>query len=349
MAEGYTRTIPKEQPTTITSPKGTPAALQAARDRCKARGSGWVWDEATRTCTRVSNKPVGAGGSIDTEEKRQATRQVGDTERQKLMVQAGVETSAAKALEAKNREYEIKQIIEAERQRLIAEEAPERRELSPEISALESIPVIGGTFGVIKDRFQEIVLATVPEGEFKEQFKEALGVARPEELRTLGLTEIERLEIERGLSASEKFGALIEGIPVVGSLAGKYAGGLIETPSENAAQVKSNLLKEKRRMGSIETSVRLGVPPTTANEIIQDIENNVQRLESRLRLLINNSPELKFNSDLVNTYETEILSIREKAFQTKLNILSLTPATDENDIQILEQLYILQEEWGKNE
>jgi len=102
---GYTRTIPKEQPTTITSPKGTPAALQAARDRCKARGSGWVWDEATRTCTRVSNKPVGAGGSIDTEEKRQATRQVGDTERQKLMVQAGVETSAAKALEAKNREY----------------------------------------------------------------------------------------------------------------------------------------------------------------------------------------------------------------------------------------------------
>lgn len=101
MAREYTRTIPKKEQPTITSPKGTPDALQAARDRCKARGSGWVWDEAARTCTRVSNKPVGAGGSIDTEEKRQAVRQVGDTERQLAMVQAGVETSAAKALEAK--------------------------------------------------------------------------------------------------------------------------------------------------------------------------------------------------------------------------------------------------------
>ena len=97
-------------------------------------------------------------------------------------------------------------------------------------------------------------------------------------------------------------------------------------------------MKEKRRISNIETNVKLGyLPISVAQEQLKDIEDNVQRLESRLRVLINNSPELKFNSDLVNTYETEILLTREKIFQGKLNVL--TGATqDPTELQILQQL-----------
>jgi hypothetical protein len=81
---------------------------------------------------------------------------------------------------------------------------------------------------------------------------------------------------------------------------------------------------------------------SVATEQLTDIENNVQRLESRLKLLINNSPELKFNSDLVNTYETEILLTREKIFQGKLNVLT-GASVDPTELQILQQLRLDEE------
>ena len=119
-------------------------------------------------------------------------------------------------------------------------------------------------------------------------------------MRSAALTEIERQEIERNLTASEKFGAFVEGIPFFGSFAQKFAGGLIETPSENAREVKSNLLKEKRRIANIETNVKLGyLPVSVAQEQVRNIENEVQAGESRIKLLVNNSPELKFNSPVV--------------------------------------------------
>ncbi len=284
----------------------------------------------------------GRGLSLaDRQELADARARQAGIEPQLLEPFSGAFSERARA-EAPLREAEIAAeaslAIEAEKARLIEEETPVRRELTPEISLLEKTPVLGGTFGVIKDRLQEVVLLTVPEGKFKEEFKENLGIAPAEELRTLALSQIEQEQVDIGLSSSEKFGALIEGIPIVGSLATQYAGGLIETPSENAAQVKTSLLKEKRRISNIETNVKLGyLPISVAQEQLKDIEDNVQRLESRLRVLINNSPELKFNSDLVNTYETEILLTREKIFQGKLNVL--TGATqDPTELQILQQL-----------
>ena len=48
----------------------------------------------------------------------------------------------------------------------------------------------------------------------------------------------------------------------------------------------------------------------------------MQKLESRLRLLIANSPQLKYNSDGVNTIETNILKAREKLFGAKQIIVN---------------------------
>ena len=330
----YTRTIPKKQPTTITTPEGTPDRIKAARERCKARGG--VWDEATRTC-EVERKPVGAGGSITTEAERQAVGQVGDTERELARVRSTGLPSAAEKIIQKEEEFKQTQAIETEKARLIAEETPERRELDPAVGFGETFPIFGGSVALGRTLIGEPI-------------KDALGIElsqdlklTPETMRTVALTQIEKEEIERGLTANEKFGAFIEGIPLIGSLANQFAGGLIETPSENTVEVVSNIRKEKRRIANIETNVKMGyLPVSVANEQLGDIENNIQRLESRAKLLISNSPELRFNSDGVNTIETEILLTREKILQGKLNVLT-GASTDPAEIQILQQLLLQQE------
>lgn len=315
----------EEKTREVPTPNKGPVITRVTRDPATNLPTGETTQELARKPGQAFARP--------TTERRQ------EVEEQKA-ISENKGTSARLTQEQKQKLAGETQIIEEEKQRIIDEETPERRELDPAQSFTEKTPVLGGTIGTIKDRIQEIVLATVPEGEYKEAFKNSLGVATPEELRSLSLTQIEKEEIERGLSMSEKFGALVEGIPVFGSLASKWAGGLIETPSENAREVKSNVLKEKRRITNIETNVKLGyLPGSVAREQISDIEENVQRLESRLKLLISNSPELKFNSDLVNTYETELLATTEKIFQAKQNIL--TGATqDPDEIQILQRLQL---------
>ena len=48
---------------------------------------------------------------------------------------------------------------------------------------------------------------------------------------------------------------------------------------------------------------------------------NIQALESRIKLLINFSPDLRFNSDEVNVIETEILTVREVIFAAQKEVL----------------------------
>lgn len=332
-----------------------PTAGRGPTPRQQCLDTGGFWDEDTQTCLASKPSAVITEAREDTKQKfggaretfaiggKALTREEFDKARRAIGFQQ--RTGGLGAPEEETREL-LKDIpgeqqiglaaqaVEAERARLIAEETPVRRELEPELTGLERIPVVGGTIGALSNIFQRIA----------QELGLDEGSLQPEELRTMALSEIERQEVERGLSASETFGQLVEGIPVIGSLASKYAGGLIETPSENAREVKSNILKEKRRISNIETNVKLGyLPVSVAREQIEDIEENVQRLESRIRLLISNSPELKFNSDFVNTIETEILATREKGFQAKSNIL--TGATrDAAEIDLLLKLQSMEGE-----
>jgi len=219
---------------------------------------------------------------------------------------------------------------EVERQRLLAEEQPERRELDPNRQLGEQVPVLGGS--VTAGRI------------IGEDIKDALGLqvrerlVSPEELRSVALTKIEEQQIEKGVTASEKFGAFVEGIPIAGSIASKFAGGLIETPSGNVRTILKELRTEKTRATNIESQVRQGIlPVSTATDQISDIELNIQRLESRIKLLVANSPELKFNSDEVNQIETRILQARERIFQAKINILA-GASSDPTELAILRTL-----------
>ncbi|KKL81657.1 hypothetical protein LCGC14_1992550 [marine sediment metagenome] len=227
-------------------------------------------------------------------------------------------------------------LIEEERQRLIAEETPQRRELSPELSVGEQIPVLGGIIGTLSD--------------FIRPLKKKLGFKTfeqlpPQDERNIALTEIARIETERGLTISEQFGKVVESVGLANiGVFGLSAKDLIETPSENAREALSNIRKERRRITNIETNVKLSyLPVEVARDQIEDIEENVIRLASRVGFLVSQSPELKFNSDFVNTMETEILQTEEKIFQAKQNILT-GASIDPTEIQILQKLQEVQDE-----
>ena len=201
--------------------------------------------------------------------------------------QAQIQAEAQEKLKTPEQEA-----IEEERARLTAEEPPVRRELSPDLVPAETIPVLGGIEGASRN----LVLDLYKKAgiEFQDNEGKPL-LLQPQQLRTATLTRIEQEEIDRGLTASERFGSFIEGIPIAGSLVAKYASGLIETPSSNAREALSNIRKERRRISNIVT-----------NDI---------------KLLFSETPQIKFNTDAGKTIEAEILLTKEKIFQGKQNIL----------------------------
>ena len=331
--------------------------LEKSRAQLNCEAKGGRWDESTKTCIlpepkkkEVSKVPVFTPPKTGIE--------LGDiqgTAKQSVVLPDGrqlfgLNTDDVAALKGQQARREARlegtapigtaqaqAEIAKEQARLTAEEQPVRRELDPNITGLERIPVIGGVIGTLGDTFVRPIYK-------KLGIKTTKGL-HPEELRNAALTEIERQEIERGLTYSESFGRIVESIGLSKvDLFGLSAKDLIETPSENAKEVKSNILKEKRRISNIETNVRYGyLPVSVAQEQIGDIEENIQRLESRIRLLIYKSPELRFNSDFVNTIETEILATREKLFQAKLNVLQGKKA-EPTDLQLLQQMQLEDEE-----
>jgi hypothetical protein len=218
-------------------------------------------------------------------------------------------------------------------QQVMQEEQPMRRDLSPEARFGEKIPVIGGATSalqnVMSDTLKKIPFLKNLVGE---------GILEPEILRNAALTEIEERVYQEGITASEKFGAFVEGIPIVGSLVNKYARDLIETPTGNVDTILRNIKQERARGTKYETWARTGVlDPAVAAQNIEDIGLNIQELESRIKLLINFSPSLRFNSDEVNRIETEILRTREILLESKLRAIQANPMTPE-DYQLLSAL-----------
>ena len=182
----------------------------------------------------------------------------------------------------------------------------------------EGFPVLG-PFGIkIRKFLEKIGLGFISKTirQRKKAGKEPFFELQPEELRTIALTEIERREIERGLTASEKFGSLVEALPV-GELS-KYIPGLAgaERPSDNVQTVLKSLRILKSRAIDVELKYNKGLIGTRAeaNARLDLIDNEIQAGESRMKLLIQDSPELKFNSDGVNFIEVKIIEARERTF-----------------------------------
>jgi len=272
----------------------------------KCIDSGGTWDATTQSCIMPSlENPKNLPVVTDTDGKERLEPQGQEASAiRKNELELGVAldagTSARQSLEAKQQ----KAILEEERQAQILKE-PVRRELDPVTNELEIIPVIGPPLNFI----QRLIKSKLPF--LAKNDDPRLTEVTPEELRTVALTEIERIEIEKGLTDSEKFGQLAEALNI-GELA-KWIPGLsgAEKPSENVQTTVSTLRQLKTRARDVISNAETGdLTRSQAEERIRVIEEDLQRGESRIKMLIQNSPELKFNSDGVNFIEGKILETR---------------------------------------
>lgn len=167
-------------------------------------------------------------------------------------------------------------------------------------------------------------------------------INNPENLRETALQEIQKEVIAEGLSAGERFGAIVESVPVIGGLAAKFAGNLIEDPKSNVETVLSEIDSERERASVLAEKAFTGKlgDPFLAVEQIEDIEENIIRLEQRIQLLSQSSAALRADADALNRIEEKILRSKERVFIAKQAAAGgiVAPATDSNIFLTLQEL-----------
>ena len=182
---------------------------------------------------------------------------------------------------------------------------------------------------------------------------QGLGSLSEEEINSLAISEIQKTELKKGLSASEKVGRLIEAIPGAAVL-GSWVN--LETPRSNAEEVYKDIKTLRRQIQKIESDVRYGYQRTEAAEIqIEDFEQLVIARQARLKLLIQNSPSLEFNSDRINSMETDIYAVLRAINNAKITIANGRTELDQSGYALEQSMIDSQNDvweesndwWGK--
>lgn len=137
-------------------------------------------------------------------------------------------------------------------------------------------------------------------------------------IREEALLKIRRKSFSKGLSRAEKFGSMVEAIPVIGGEIGKYVGDLIQDPSSNADFVikQINVIKEDASTG--QEKVRNGLEdPDFGLDQAREMEEDLAILVGRLKLLANSSAVLQANTDQLHAMEQNILAAKKKVARYK--------------------------------
>jgi hypothetical protein len=324
----------------------------------QCRDSGGTWDQATKKCVfgpkeekpeveQQTQPPIedsAARGFLDPLEAQEARERSERIRRAKVLGLRGKELEEFVQGEEVRREQVREQAAEIRQQQAVAEaqeqlqttQRPERRELDPTLEPGEEFPVFG-PLRIKARKAAATFLKQTPLRKFVERLdpreQTEFFELEPETLKTQALTQIERNEIQKGLTRSEQFGSFVESLGL-GGLTNFAA----EKPSENVQTILRQLRTAKTRATDAETKVRQGIyTQTYGEEVITNIENDIQRFESRMKLLIQNSPELKFNSDGVNFIEEKIFEARERLFSARINMLE-GQTKDPTEIQVLQAL-----------
>jgi len=218
---------------------------------------------------------------------------------------------------------------EAELAKRSLEEAGAFDEVTPrEVDIQAETPdILGGNLPLIGTSLQSINAVLL--SAFNKGILTTLGEGDPiteESIREATLRQIRINATKEGISAAEGLGTVIEGIPVIGGLARKYANGLTQTPSGNADKVIGEINKIKEAASTGQEKVRNGLEdPEYGLGRAREMEEGISKLEGRLQLLINTSPILRANRDEVNLIQEQILEAREKvARYKKASSLGLT-------------------------
>ena len=170
-------------------------------------------------------------------------------------------------------------------------------------------------------------------------------IQNPETARAKMLQEIQREELNKARTASQKLGAKLE--PWVGDLEvfsvdiGGYVDKFTRMPKQEAEEIVQKIKEIEGTVSGMADSSSQGEIGNPA-EVMRDIaekEEQIYRLEARLQKLVLVSYELRRNPEQVNLIETEVLKAKETLFEAKqraAQVALLTPTDN--------QLYLKLEE-----
>jgi len=263
----------------------------------------------------------------------------------KVPLQKTAEQEQAEAVKGEQKAREIQSKAVLDEKRFFEEKVPTRTELDvPQVPG-SGVPVLGAVAGALGQASQPgLTTNGVPLTNTDFGTKEDIQplIQNPETARELALQAIQKKVIKQGTTASEKFGARIEAIPVVGTLASKYASGLIEDPKGNVDTLVKEIQSERERASVLAEKAATGKlgNPIEAYDLIEDIEENIIRAEQRIKLLSLESAQLRSSADELNRIEEVILRSKERVFIAKQAAAAgmVAPSTDSNIYLTLKDL-----------
>jgi len=222
---------------------------------------------------------------------------------------------------------EQKQQQEAQRQQLqerqASIEAPQQQDLQPVTGTpLSNVPIFGAGLDVGAQIIDQMWNDAPFIGAVRKRAREKLGLpieSSQEILKNQAMTEIERREYEKGLTWSEKTGALIEGLHA-GGLLRNFGVTSIETPTGNIKELEQSISQLTTIVREQERLARRGdLNPQVLAQNIALFEEQIERAEARIRLLINYSPQMRYSSDEVYNMELSLFRAKQNLFITKNN------------------------------
>lgn len=308
-----------------------------AQLRCEANGG--KWDAVNNACImpeespepkkepepEVQQEPVVAQPTADTKKgevlvrgRDGAVRVQTPEEREFLEFRAGAPTAQERIMQQRqqraSQEERAAQVTETG---VLEQQSPEFEEIGfTRESPARSVPVIGPSIEAVEFTTLDFLSSGILGDKIAQRAKDAKNVVSNEEeyARELALTEVEKRVRDEGLTASERFGAFVEAIPVIGGLASKYAGDL-NTPTGNIRDIRTNINSLREAAEFQASQAREGkVDPQAALDTILDMQERVEELEARLKLLLQSSTVLRTSSDDLNVIETEIFRTKQKLF-----------------------------------
>ena len=309
----------------------------------------------------VKGKPVkfGVGGIEMTSEEYDTARAIieGVTSipKEKITpaIEAFIKTSPLAARIRGKKEREAGEEFLGEKE-FEEEPFPERVELDiAREGALAETPVLGPASLAIGRAYANAVAKRLglSDEEKAKLLKDEPLLQDPVTARELAMYEAQLKVINEGISTSEQFGTFVESIPFFGSLAGKYAGGLLETPSENVNTAVGEIKDLRGSVLKLYEAVRSSlVDPRIAFEAIEEKEIRLAELEQRIKLLSLTSPELIADAEAINLIESKILRAKEVVYFAKQAAADamigqgISPADDIQLINMLQEGELGEEE-----
>lgn len=251
------------------------------------------------------------------EEDRKRTREIrlGKTEE---------EEKAEKELEERQKEF-----LPVAEETGVFEERPERVELDvKKEEKLAEQGFVRKVTGIAKPTLfgetSKIAASVILGDKIKDpETKIADLIQNPETLRAKMLQEIQREELDKSQTASQKLGALLE--PIVGDLKvfdidiGRYADKFLRMPKQEVEEIVEQIKEiESSASGLTDAASQgeIGNPAAVLRDIAEK-EEQVYILEARIKRLILESDELKANPEQVNLIEKEILTAKETLFEAR--------------------------------